>query len=506
MIRVFKFVLIIAIIPACSPNIQDIFLGQGIMSGETTSTSVILQSRLTVSDTLINGDIAGMEGFGMFQLDLDSTFDSPKSSEWIKTVPGKDFIIKKEITGLKPGSKYFYRLLFDKDTIKSQYTSETASFKTLHGADIEARISFVVVTGMNHYFFHHGNYDSITAYSGDDKKLGYPALLAIKNLKPDYFIGTGDNVYFDHPDIGSFDRAIKSGKNPHPAGYDGKEVIDEAGMRKKYHEQFIQERFQDLFSSVGTYWEKDDHDYRFNDADTLQEFPISHELGINIFREQLPVTNPDNLNAKTYRTHRMSKDLQIWLLEGRDYRSPNKMEDGPNKTLLGADQLNWLKETLLESNASFKIIISPTPMVGPDDAYKSDNHVNHKGFRYEGEALFKWFVDNGFVDKNLYIICGDRHWQYHAMHPSGIEEFSTGALVDNNSRTGRMAGDPKSTDPDGLIKQFYIQGDRGSASGGFLSVSVNRENGFPIASFQFCDENGNLLYEVEKTANGKHRD
>jgi len=110
----------------------------------------------------------------------------------------------------------------------------------------------------------------------------------------------------------------------------------------------------------------------------------------------------------------------------------------------------------------------PTPMLGTDDAYKTDNHVNHDGFRQEEEAIFQGLVDNDFFDKNLYIICGDRHWQYHAMYPSGIEEFSTGALVDNNSRVGRLAGDPDSTDPDSLIVQCYIQGGKESASGKFL--------------------------------------
>lgn len=502
MIRTFIILLIFATIPSCKPGIQDIYTGQGIIAGEVTSTSVILQSRLTVSDTLSNGDLAGMRGLGMFQIDLDSTFSNPVSSDWIEAVPENDFIVKTKITGLKAGSKYYYRLQFGKDT-NSLFTNETASFKTLPGPGSDAKVSFVVVTGMNYYHFHFGNYRSANAYSGIDKSLGYPALVAIKTLNPDYFIGTGDNVYFDHPNKSGFERAVKAGNNPHPGGYDGMEVLDETGMRRKYHEQFVQPRYRNLFRTVGTYWEKDDHDYRFNDADTVREHPISHKLGIKNFREQLPVVDPDDLNAKTYRTHRMSKDLQVWMLEGRDYRSPNKMEDGPNKTLLGAEQLNWLKETLIESDASFKIIISPTPMVGPDDAYKTDNHVNHQGFRYEGEAIFKWLVDQGFLEKNLYIICGDRHWQYHAVHPSGIEEFSTGALVDNNSRAGRLAGDPDSTDPDGLIKQYYIQGDNASASGGFLLVTVKRESTIPIASFQYYDEKARLLYEVRKVAKMK---
>ena len=477
--------------------IQDIYLGQGIMAGEVTSTSVILQSRLTTSNILTNGDLNGKHGIARFEIDEDSSFCCPNYTDFIEALPQNDFIIKKKINGLKSGSKYFYRLRFGKDS-NSLFISETGSFKTLPGPDSDTKISFAVVTGMNYYHFHFGQYDSTRAYSGKDKDLGYPALQAIKTLSPDYFIGTGDNVYFDHPNKANYDRALNAGKEANPGGYRGMEVVNEEGMRRKYHEQFVQPRFQELFSIVGTYWEKDDHDYRFNDADPFREFPISHKLGIKNFKEQLPVVNPDNIVAKTYRTHRMSQDLQIWMLEGRDYRSSNQMQDGPDKTLLGTEQLNWLKETLMESDASFKLIISPTPMVGPDDAYKRDNHVNHNGFRYEGEAIFKWLVDNGFLNKNLYIICGDRHWQYHAMHPSGIEEFSTGALVDNNSRPGSLAGDPNSTDPGGLIKQFYIQGDVQSASGGFLLVTVKREGNIPTAFFQYYDEKGNLLYKTEK--------
>jgi len=492
-----KILLITILSVSCKPATQDIYLGQGIMSGEANSNSVILQARLTASDTLINGVLAGKEGIARFEIDKDPSFENSIYSEFTQARSENDHIIKKQIAGLDPDTRYFYRLQFGVDK-HPLFESETGSFKTLPGPDSNTPVSFVVVTGMNYSKFHFGNYKEGTAYAGEDKYLGYPALKAIRDLGPDYFIGTGDNVYFDHPNSRNFDDAVKAGKNPNPGNYDGKEVVDEEGMRRKYHDQFSQPRFKELFSSLGTYWEKDDHDYRFNDADPYKEFPISHELGIKNFREQLPVVNPDDPGALTYRTHRMSRDLQIWMLEGRDYRSPNLMEDGPDKTLLGREQLDWLKETLSQSDATFKLIISPTPMVGPDDAYKKDNHVNHGGFRHEGEQLFKWMVDNGFLEKGLYVICGDRHWQYHAMHPSGIEEFSTGALVDNNSRAGRLAGDPKSTDPDSLIKQYYIQGDKESASGGFLRVRVSREVNVAVASFSYYDENGRLLYETKK--------
>ena len=57
------------------------------------------------------------------------------------------------------------------------------------------------------------------------------------------------------------------------------------------------------------------------------------------------------------------------------------MPDGPTKTIWGAEQLAWLKSSLLESDATFKLLVSPTPMVGPDDLRKTDNHTNIGGFR-----------------------------------------------------------------------------------------------------------------------------
>jgi alkaline phosphatase/alkaline phosphatase D len=222
-------------------------------------------------------------------------------------------------------------------------------------------------------------------------------------------------------------------------------------------------------------------------------------LGISAFIEQVPVVDPDNPKPKTNRTYKINKLLQIWMVEGRDYRSPNRMPDGPEKTIWGEEQKEWLKNTLMESDAVFKILVSPTPMIGPDDLRKKDNHTNIGGFKHEGDAFFEWLKENNFLDKNFYIICGDRHWQYHSIHPSGFEEFSCGALIDENSRLGREPGDPESTDPQGLIKQPYMQQE---ASGGFLKTSVKpgiNENSAEI-TFSYYDEWGEELYSVTKEA------
>jgi len=459
----------------------DMTNGQGEIAGEVTMTSVVLHSRLTVGNELVAGDLPGAAGTAHFELSTTADFQDSFESDWMTATPRSDFIVKTGVDGLNPGTRYFYRLVYgpDRELLRA---GPTRTFKTLDGADVASEVSFVVVTGMRYSAFQN-------AYEGPDKALGYPALASILDLRPDFFVATGDNVYYDVP------RATAA-KTP-------------AELRQKWHEQFVQPRYADLFAEVPTYWEKDDHDSRYNDSDNTGDEEPSPALGSAMFLEQVPIADPAVPNPVTYRTHRINKDLQIWLTEGRDYRSPNMNRNDALKTLWGSEQLPWLHRTLRASDATFKILISPTPMIGPDDAeqagqpaeghdaLKRDNHADPAGFQHKRDQFFDWLRNNGFlVDQNFFIICGDRHWQYHSIDPTGFEEFSTGALVDGNARLGRLPGDPNSTDPDALIDQPYTQSE---AAGGFLHVTITPGER-PTATIRFHDEYGVLLHTVEKVA------
>ena len=452
---------------------------QGEMAGEVTASSVILQSRLTAPFVDADGDVKGEKGVARFELATNARFENSFFSDWLESTPEHDFILKAGVRDLESNQLYYYRLVWGPDK-RNTRVGEARSFKTHPGAEVASETRFVVVTGM-----HYGRFRQHERGQQPDAALGYPALVSIAERDPDFFVGTGDNVYYDHLPL----------------------VTSIEGMRKKWHEQFIQQRYIDLFASVPTYWEKDDHDLRYDDCDSTDTpkdngnvLPLpGFEDGIRIFNEQLPILDPNDPNARPYRTHRVSKDLQIWLLEGRDFRSPNLMPDGPDKTMWGVAQREWLKETLLASDAAFKVIISPTPMIGPDDLRKKDNHTNQGGFRYEGDAFFEWALANDLNNKGLYIVCGDRHWQYHSVHPLGFEEFSSGALVDGNSRLGVVPGDPKSTDPQGVIEQVFTSPE---PSGGFLEVHVEpaSSTGPATISFNFFDENGVALYAASRQA------
>jgi len=471
----------------------------GEIAGEVTTSSVILQSRLTTGNHPYEGwpfeaDVPGAAGVARFELSTDVDFSGSFTTDWLEAAAEHDFVVKTRITGLDSGMRYYYRLEFG----RSEHDTELGprrSFKTLNGPEVASVASFVVVTGMNYAPFHLLNTD-------DDRQLGYRTLETILGMAPDFFVATGDNVYYDAPSM----------KENTPPRFRRPAADAASAMRKKWHQQLVQPRYVALFAEVPTYWEKDDHDYRYNDCDdTSPEDPPSPELGKRIFLEQVPVVDPTDPDATTYRTHRVNRDLQIWLTEGRDFRSPNMAASGPDKTLWGVEQREWLKQTLLESDATFKLLISPTPMIGPDDLYKPhqsnpgddeykrDNHSNPHGFQFERDRFFEWLIDNDMLARGFFIVCGDRHWQYHSISPEGFEEFSCGALVDANSRLGRRPGDPESNDPEAKISQLYTQDE---ASGGFLMVRVAPagEDGPATLTFTWHDEHGVELHSTTRQA------
>ena len=116
----------------------------------------------------------------------------------------------------------------------------------------------------------------------------------------------------------------------------------------RYHWQRIYSlpRLVDFHRQVPGYWEKDDHDTLSNDAwPTLKPrmmLPLTWEQGLALFKEQVP------MGEKTYRTVRWGKGLQIWMVEGRDFRSPNNAPDGPEKTIWGHAQREWLMKSILD--------------------------------------------------------------------------------------------------------------------------------------------------------------
>ncbi|MEZ6127765.1 MAG: alkaline phosphatase D family protein [Planctomycetaceae bacterium] len=470
-----KHLLVVAVAFLSNAASAQIYTAQGSMAGEVTAHSVLLQTRLTTipGPTLDDsGDIPGATGVVCFEYSLRADFQEVTRTEWMPAIAERDFIVRAEVTDLQAEQRYHYRPVFGTSEQNAR-PGTAAQFQTLPGGNSPKPVSFIVGSCQNYAFFMYGKKGEGGSASENDRQLGYPSYAAMKALNPDFFVGTGDIVYYDHPK--------KTAAQTLPE------------LRKKWHEQARFPRLIDFFATTATYWSKDDHDFRYNDSDLLKDKQPLPETGIEMFREQMPIHPAGDNTSPTYRTHRINRHLQIWLTEGRDFRSPNKMPDGPDKSLWGKEQRQWLEQTLKDSDATWKILISPTPLVGPDDAYKTDNHVNLGGFRHEADAFFEWLTSNNI--SGFMTICGDRHWQYHSIHPSGVEEFGCGALNDENARNGVAPGSKKGTDPDALIRQPYTYAE---PTGGFLHLRVVRDKSTPALVIEHRDDTGAILNTVTK--------
>jgi alkaline phosphatase D len=465
----------------CTPLHAEVFTAQGVMAGEPTPSTILLQTRLTaIPGPAMDAKnaVPGAAGVACFEYGLKRDLSDAQRTAWANATAERDFIVRAQLTNLRAGQLYYYRAVFGL-TNSTTKRGPTAQFSTLPGKELDSPITFIVGSCMNYMKFMFGAKGkagpAITA-TAEDKQLGFRSFVAMANLKPDFFVGTGDIVYYDN---------ILHG----PAT-----TLPE--LRACWHEQFRFPRLIEFFARTPSYWSKDDHDFRFNESDNeTAKLPLP-QTGIELFREQMPILPAGDRASPTYRTHRVNRHVQIWLTEGRDHRSPNEMADGPNKSLWGAEQRAWLQRTLKESDATWKILISPTPMVGPDDATKIDNHADNGGFRHEADAFFAWLRENSI--SGFMTFCGDRHWQYHSIHPSGVEEFACGALNDENARLGVPPGSKKGTDPESRIKQPYLYTE---PTGGFLRVQVSNDG--PTGArliIEHHDDNGRVMNSVTKHA------
>ncbi len=438
----------------------------GVKVGEITPDSAIVWMRLTASPTRnrsgqvvkkrtgktlmsIPADTTQLEGAcpgapGEVRLIYGTRADlaGAPSTDWIKVSAATDFTHHFHLTGLQPATVYYYAAQTTGPNGQPRHGDLHGQFATAPDSKTPATVTFCVVTGQ--------------MYVDVDDPAGYNIYSAMGRLQPQFIVFTGDNVYYDNEEPRARSVAL---------------------ARYHWERIFSLPRHVELLSHVGTYWEKDDHDVLQDDCWPALKSKIMGEFtfadGQRIFAEQTPVGD------KPYRTFRWGQLLQVWLTEGRDFRSPNTRKDGPDKTIWGAAQKAWLKQSLLASDATWKVLVSPTPIVGPDRSRKNDNHAN-AGFAHEGNEIRQWFHDK--LPSHFFIACGDRHWQYHSVHPgTGVQEFSCGPASDQHA-----GGSPGF---DAQYHRFH------RVKGGFLSVTVSPLGQRSTITFRFHDVNGKVVYE-----------
>ncbi len=365
--------------------------------------------------------------------------DNKIQLDWTAVEDDKNFTTQWKLNKLIPGTKYVVEIearLNNKYKISDKIEG---AFRTPPVAELKDEIEFCVVTCHD--------------YWRKDTTGGHKIYSTMLKFFPDFYVHTGDIEYYDKPEPFAMTEDL---------------------MRFKWDRLFALPLQRKFWSQVTTYFMKDDHDVLKDDAyPGLNYGTVAWDRGLEIFeKEQFPS------HDKFYKTIRWGKDLQIWITEGRNYRSKNNISDGPEKTIFGNEQKQWLFKTLKESDATFKVVINANPILGPDREKKNDNYSN-SGFKTEGDEIRELL--NQF--DNVYLCNGDRHWQY-VTHPEGTNlwEFSCGAGSDVHAGGWNQE--------DLRPEHRFLR-----VKGGFLRGVVSRKNGQPTLTFQHFDVDGNVVHE-----------
>ncbi len=121
-------------------------------------------------------------------------------------------------------------------------------------------------------------------------------------------------------------------------------------------------------------------------------------------------------------------DVDFFFLDGRYYRDFPAIR---GRSMLGPQQLQWLKEELAASDATFKVVASPVPWMkgvkpGSDDTWD--------GFPEEREAIYDHIAENDIG--GVLLLSADRHrsdaWKIPRENSYDLYEFESSRLTNQH--------------------------------------------------------------------------
>jgi len=411
----------------------------GVAAGDPTSTDAVLWTRA------LDTNAPGATALNALVAANDPTVTIGVASFSVSTDPAKDYTAKVVVSNLQAGTRYYYRFVNAADASNA---SGVGTFKTAPDANAAVAVRF--------------------AFSGDLDGLMRPYALAheFPGLGLDFFMLCGDVIY--ETASSNSPSVTLSGTIPAPSTNGATQAQLFNDYSKKYREQFLavnpggQNCLAPFFAAQANYTLYDNHelgnrqyinggappggpvgdmssgagvDARVpgNDVNTTGLFmnktpgfqtlvrvylnyePV-HEYGLI----DTPVSDPrSDATPKLFLAQRWGKHALFVNTDDRSYRdirmktAANADDTGPRadnagRTVLGATQLAWLKQTLLDAQTAgvpwkFVTVSDPIDQLGPiggalSNTLTSVNADGGKswmgGYRAERNDLLKFIADN----------------------------------------------------------------------------------------------------------------
>ncbi len=361
--------------------------------GEVTDSTAVLWARGQAGTARVQYGLAGQ---------------SEQRQAELKLSAGAHLTGKLPLVGLAAGRRYGYAVTQGGVTVRGGFVtapppSEATPVKFTWSGDLGSRQSCRHITD------------------------GYPIFRTLARFKADFFVFVGDTVYADHVCVGP-DRV---------PGYDFvARALPQYWAKHRYNreEAGVQQYFRDV--SVYAIW--DDHEVR-NDfsGPTERLMPIGRQAFLDYF----PIVPPAEEPGRLYRKFRWGSLLELFILDTRQYRSPNSELDGPAKTMLGAAQKRWFIDGVTSSSSTWKIVVSSVSLslaTGSPQARDSWTNAtvfgipaeNGTGFAMERDAILREFRERG-VKNLIFLVTDVHHAELIRHHPTtewSFYEFIAGPL------------------------------------------------------------------------------
>ncbi len=399
-------------------HVVSIMATHGVMAGDVKSHSAVVWARAQ-AESWMHVMLQGEGGKSIHQR--------------IKVTGQRDFTGKVKFTKLHADTDYEYSVWFSNSKHAEKEVEKTQGrFHTAPNKNKARALSF--------------------AWGGDlagqnvcrDTEQGFPIFNALNDMNLDFFIGLGDMIYADS----TCTEQGKYGNTQIDGGYDKSANMTNYWAHWKYNHEDAS--YQKMLASMPYYAIWDDHEVAndfgpLNDTRSSAPYTAGEHLlpmGLQAFLDYNPIDESADQPKRLYRTVRWGKYFELFVLDTRQYRDANVEADDATlkKTMLGREQLTWLKEKLKSSDATWKMVVSSVPISIPTGSNATvkgrdgwSGFEQQTGFEQELKELFSFMRDEGinnsiWVTTDVHFAEVFRYTPFSSTPEFKVHEFVTGPL------------------------------------------------------------------------------
>ena len=296
-----------------------------------------------------------------------------------------------KLDAVEPGKRYDYRVEVNGKLDKQDYQFQTP----VHFQGRTPPPDLRIAVGGAHYVAEEGFEPPYQTLGG-----GYDIFSAIHAAKPDLMIWAGNTAHLRASDWTS-----------------------RSGTLKRFASARNIAQLQPLLASIPHYATWGNSDYSPHDAGHHYSYRHIVEQCFATFWPR-PVSPPLLEGIATRFSH---ADVDFFMLDVRSYRDDAPASDRLPK-ILGDAQIEWLRQEILRSTATFKIIIAGAPILNPADNRNNLSHADQ-----EHTKLLRMLRDEKI--SGLFFISGGKYYGEltRLVHASGYNLFdlTVGPLTAN---------------------------------------------------------------------------